>query len=440
MAISGVTVKKGRAGRAVPALLQLALVVFGALGGLPCVSSAGDLRLEDLISEALQKSPEILAAEYRAGAARHRISQAGSLPDPMFMFGYQNEGFDRYTYGEEQGSQWMFSASQQFLFPGKRSLKGEMVQRDAESMEAMHELLKLKTVARVKELYFDLFLAYKNIDLLKDKRNLFLRIEDLTLARYGAGKAMQQEVLMAQTEKYMLLEKEEMFKQKIQSLEAMLRAAIGREKGPSLGRPIDPVYQPFFLDADEAVKTALNRSPEIKSRNKIIEAADTKLLMAQKEYYPDFNINASYFNREGDFKDMWSATATINIPLYFKTKQEPAVMEAKASRAQAKQELEAVKLMISAAIQDNLSMVRSSDKLMDLYKNGLIPKNSQDVELALTGYATGRTEAIVVISRLKTLLDYETLYWNQFVEREKALARLHAITEGMASVPGGEKK
>lgn len=401
---------------------------------------AQELKLSDLTEEALKNSPDILASQAKIEAAKYRIPQARSLPDPMFMFGYQNEGFNRYTYGEEQGSQWMFSASQQFLFPGKRSLKGEMVQRDAESMEAMHELLKLKTVSRVKELYFDLFLAYKNIDLLKDKRNLFLRIEELTLARYAAGKAMQQEVLMAQTEKYMLLEKEEMFKQKILSLDAMLRAAIGREKGPPLGRPIEPVYQPFTLDADKAVKTAHSKSPEIKSRNKIIEAADTKLLMAQKEYYPDFNINATYFNREGDFKDMWSATATMNIPLYFKTKQEPAVMEAKASRAQAKQELEAVKLMISAAIQDNLSMVRSSDKLMDLYKNGLIPKNSQDVELALTGYATGRTEAIVVISRLKTLLDYETLYWNQFVEREKALARLHAITEGMASAPGGEKK
>ena len=83
----------------------------------------------------------------------------------------------------------------------------------------------------------------------------------------------------------------------------------------------------------------------------MIEAADTKLRMAQKEYYPDFSINAGYFNRSGDFKDMWSATATINIPLYFKTKQEPAVMEAKASHAQAKQELEAVKLMIAAAIR-----------------------------------------------------------------------------------------
>ena len=77
---------------------------------------------------------------------------------------------------------------------------------------------------------------------------------------------------------------------------------------------------------------------------------------------------------------------------------------------------------------------------MHLYTNGLIPKNTQDVDLALTEYANGRTDLIVVISRLKTLLDYEILYWNQFVEREKAIARLHAITEGLASVPGGEKK
>jgi outer membrane protein TolC len=432
---------------------QLAAKLFPklALGFIPVIFTvavfllgtsvfAEKLTLSGLVDEALKNSPEIQASLSRIEAARYRVPQARSLPDPMFMFGYQNEGFSRYTYGEEQGSQWMFSASQQFLFPGKRALKGEMVQRDVESMEAMHELLKLRTVARVKELYSDLFLAYKNIDLFKDKRNLFLRIEDLTLARYAAGRAIQQEVLMAQTEKYMLLEKEEMFKQKIQSLEAMLRAAIGRENITPLGRPGAPVPQPFYLDADEAVKTALANSPEIKSRNKIIEAADAKLRMAQREYYPDFSINAAYSNRSGDFMDMWSATATINIPVYFKTKQEPAVKEARAYYKQSKQELEAVKLMISAAIQDNFSMLRSAETLMDLYTNGLIPKNTQDVDLALTEYTNGRTDLIVVISRLKTLLDYEILYWNQFVEREKAIARLQAITEGLASVPGGEKK
>ncbi|MEN6421516.1 MAG: TolC family protein [Smithella sp.] len=415
-------------------------IFFVAVLLLGTSAFAEELRLPDLMEEALRNSPEIKASLSKIEAARYRIPQARSLPDPMFMFGYQNEGFEKYTYGEEQGAQWMFSASQQFLFPGKRALKGEMVQRDVESMEAIHDLLKLKTVARVKELYFDLFLSYKNIDLLRDKQNLFLKIEDLTLARYAAGRAMQQEVLMAQTEKYMLLEREEMFRQKIQSLEAMLRAAIGREDTTPFGRPAELMQQPFYPDADEAVKTALSNSPEIKSSNKIIEAADTRLRMAQKEYYPDFSINASYFNRSGDFMDMWSATATINIHVYFKTKHEPALMEAKASYKQAKQELEAVKLMISAAIRDNYSMLKSSEKLMDLYTNGLIPRNTQDVELALTDYANGRADLVVVISRLKTLLDYEILYWNQFVEREKAIARLQAITEGLASVPRGEKK
>ncbi len=401
---------------------------------------AQDLKLEDLVNEALKYNPEILAFRDRIDAARQRVPQAKSLPDPMFMFGYQNEGFDRYSYGEEQGSQWMFGASQQFLFPGKRALKGEMAERDAESQEAMFELLKLKTVARVKELYLDLFLAYKNIDLLKGRQDIFTRIEDLTLSRYSSGKAMQQEVLMAQTEKYMLLEKEAMFNQKIESLGAMVRATIGREGSAPLGRPGDPSYQLFPYEIEEAVQMAFRHSPEIKSRNKMIDAAEARVKMALKEFYPDFSISAGYYNRQGDFKDMWSLISSINIPIYYKSKQDPALLEAKAGLAQAKRELEAVKLMITAAINDNVSMIKSADKLMDLYKNGLIPKNTQDVELALSGYATGRTEAIVVLSRLKTLLEYETQYWTQFTEREKAVARVHAIAEGLYSKPGGERK
>lgn len=412
------------------------------LGSLLLAGSAfaQDLKLADLIDEALRNNSEIQAYGARIEGAKQRIPQARSLPDPMLMVGYQNEGFDRYTYGEEQGAQWMFGATQQFLFPGKRALKGEMAKRDAESQEAMLEFLKLRTVSRVRELYLDLFLAHKNIDLLKERQILFARVEDLALIRYRTGKGMQQEVLMAQTEKYMLLEKEAMFKQKIESLEAMLKATIGRDGGTSLGRPDYPSAQPFFYKVEEAVEMAINHSPEIKSRGKMIEAAETKVRMAKKEFFPDFSINANYYKRTGDFMDMWSLTSTINIPLYFLTKQMPALSEAKAGHVQAKQELKAAKLMITAAIRDNISMIRSADTLMDLYKSGLIPKNTQDVDLALSGYATGRTEAIVVLSRLKTLLEYETQYWTQFTERQKAIARLHAITAGLDLKPGGEKK
>lgn len=413
---------------------------------LPCAARAqGDGLLDSLIAEALKNNPEIQASAARIEAAHLRVPQAGSLPDPMLMVGYQNEGLERYTYRQEEGAQWMFSLSQQFYFPGKRGLRKEMTLRDAESLEAMHEQLKLKTIARVKELYYDLFLAYRNIDLVIEKRGLFIRVEDLALARYGAGTGMQQDVLMAQTEKYMLMEREAMLRQKVLSLEAMLAAAVGRQNGPAIPRPNPPVFETYSLDIDAAVEMAKN-SPELKSRHKMIDAAQVRHKMAKTEYFPDFALGASYFSRGdnlfdpgegGPFMDMWSVTATINIPLYFQWKQKPAVQEAQTGIKQAEREMDAMRLMIAAAVRENYAMLRTAEKLLDIYQQGLIPRNRQFLEQAMSGYATGKADVVSVVSRVNALLDYETLYWEKLVEREKAIARLHAITaEGL---PRGEK-
>ena len=110
-----------------------------------------------------------------------------------------------------------------------------------------------------KELYHDLFLAYTNIDLLTDQAALFSRMEDAAVARYAAGMAPQQEVLMAQTEKYMLLEREEMEKQKIQSLKAMLNAALGRDALAPLGRPEKPQDTANNYRLDELIAAVLRK-------------------------------------------------------------------------------------------------------------------------------------------------------------------------------------
>jgi outer membrane protein, heavy metal efflux system len=390
---------------------------------------ADDLKLEELIEEALKKNPELLAYESMVTASTYRVPQSKSLPDPMFMFGYQNEGWRRYTYGEMLGAQWMFSASQTIPFPGKLSLKGEMSERESESLRASYESARLKTILKVKELYYNLFLMYKQIDLIQDKAVLLKQVEDAAVARYSAGMGSQQEVLMAQTEKYMLIEKEEMLKQKVQSLEAMLNTTTGRDVNAPLGRPLDLLSAESDYSMDTMIKTAMEKSPEIKLRDKMIAAAEAKVRIMQKEYIPDFTISAGYSNRAGgQFEDMWSLTTTMNIPLYYKTKQKQAVLEAESSLTVTRHELEGTKLMISASIRDNYSMMKSAETLMRLYKNGLIPKTRQDFEMSLAGYMTGKVEAITVITSLKSLLDYEFLYWGQLADREKAIARIEAVS------------
>ena len=409
--------------------LCLLLTVYCLLFTAPAF--AEELSLQVLIDEALKNNHEILMSGYGISAAKFRIPQAESLPDPMFMFGYQNDGTrDLYTFGDEMASDsmWMFSVSQMFPYPGKRSLKGEMAQRDAESLIASTDSVRLKAVSSVKALYYTLFLAYKNIDLVHDMSGLFSKIEDAALSRYSTGMAPQQEVLMAQTEKYMLLEKEEMLKQNIQATEAMLNSVIGRDANSPLGRPSEMPPSSYDHDMDELIRTALKNSPEIAAKEKMIASAETKVRMAKREYYPDFTVNAGYFAKGPDFPDMWSLAATINIPIFYKSKQRQAVNEAEASLSEAEHELLAMQSMLSSNVRDNYSMFRTSDKLMDLYKNGLIPKINQDFESALAGYSAGKVEALTVISRLKSLIDYELLYWKQFAEREKAIARLEAIT------------
>ncbi|MBP1720765.1 MAG: hypothetical protein H6Q50_277, partial [Deltaproteobacteria bacterium] len=62
----------------------------------------------------------------------------------------------------------------------------------------------------------------------------------------------------------------------------------------------------------------------------------------------------------------------------------------------------------------------------------LIPKSNQDYEAALAAYSTGKVDALTVVTRLKALIDFEVLYWTQFSERQKAIARIGAYTGDLA--------
>ena len=126
---------------------------------------------------------------------------------------------------------------------------------------------------------------------------------------------------MAQTEKYMLLEKEEMQQQKIEAVQGMLNTTMGRDVNHQLGRPVETSQTSLSLTLGESLSLAKERSPEVKAKEKMVRGAEAKVKLAGKEYYPDFTISANYFYRTGPFLDMWNLTASIPLPIYQYTKQ-----------------------------------------------------------------------------------------------------------------------
>jgi outer membrane protein TolC len=420
--------------------LTQALFFFLAVSLVAHAAHASDVELRDLVEEALKGNREIRAAEHRVEGYQNKIPQAASLPDPMVGVGYQNDTLNSYTYGQSSDSKWMFEASQMFPFAGKRGLKQEMAQADAESQQAILETLRRRVVARVTELYCDLFLVDKNMEILAGRKSLYGVVEEAAMARYSSGMGTQQEVLMAQAEKYMILEREEMLRQKRETLEGMLNLTMGRDARAPLGKPAAPEETPLEADLDELIRAAHQRSPEIRAREKMAAGAEAKVSMARREFFPDVTLTAGVDKRGGDFTDMYKLLASVNLPVFFKSKQEPAVQEALAVQKETRQDLEGTRLMVASGIRENYAMAHSARRIMELYRSGLIPRSNQDFEAALSLYSTGRGDALTVTTRLKSLLDYELQYWGQFVEREKAIARIEALTGESRFLPARAAK
>src|SRR5208283_3238933 len=128
----------------------------------------------------------------------------------------------------------------------------------------------------------------------------------------------------------------------------------------------------YGVTLEEMLRMAADYSPEVSSKKKMVEGAEAKVKLARKEYYPDYALGASYFPRTMGLPDMWNLTVTVNLPLYQKTKQRQAEAEAEAGLLEARRELAATELILASNVRESLSMVQASDRLMPLYKEGLI--------------------------------------------------------------------
>src|SRR6476469_5525467 len=89
-----------------------------------------DPAADRLVSEALQKTPEIDAARASLEAARRRVEPARTLPDPSASFTYQNDGRSL-SLGKAEGSFVGLMLSQPVPWPGKLSLAGKATASEA---------------------------------------------------------------------------------------------------------------------------------------------------------------------------------------------------------------------------------------------------------------------------------------------------------------------
>lgn len=403
------------------------LCVFFAL---PVGSPAQTLRA--LIPEALANSPAIVASQKGYEAARQRPSQVSSLPDPMFSPGYSSNGrpWPGAGLGTEPTSQIGFMVSQEFPFPGKRKLAGDMATKETEAEWQQYQQMQLGVVSRLKQAYYRRSYAFAAADVLDRNLQLLENLLRITEARYQVGRAAQQDVFKAQTQRSILETRRLQLEREKRAREAEIVSIVNRPPGSTLGRPDGLSTLTLTTGLEQIYAAARENSPMLRRDQKMIERAEVAVNMARKEYYPDFTLNTGYYNM-GGMPDMFMFRADIKIPLYFFRKQRAGVTEKAQTLVQSRKTYEATNQGLHFRIQDDYLMAQTSEQLVRLYRETVIPQASLALESALASYETAAVDFLTVFTNYITVVEYEMNYYEELQDLYLALSRL----EEMAAIP-----
>ena len=409
-----------------PSPLRSVALLLASISAAP--SQQPFLSLGAVVTEALRSNPEILAAQKRVEAARQRPAQERSLPDPMFSLGYQSNGapWPGAGLGREPTSNIGLAISQQFPYPGKARLRGQIAAKEAEAEFQEYQTVRLNVIGRAKQAFYRLHHTYEATLVLERNREVLQRLLRITEARYAAGRAPQQDIFNVQTQLSILEGRRMQVLRERRAREAELNSLLGRPAGVPLPPPEEPHLNPLTITIEELFAQAREFSPMLRREEKNIQRAELSLNLARKEFLPDYTLSGGYFNM-GVMPDMYMFRADVNLPLRL-FRRRAAVTEKSQSVLQLHRSYEAAGLSLQSRIREDFLMAGTAYDLMQLYRNTVIPQAGLALESSLASYETGAVDFGAVLNNALMLLEYEMNYHEQMEEFHLAVTRLEEMS------------
>ncbi len=393
----------------------------------PPQPTAEPVRLSDLLDEAERNNPALKAAAQMIAAKRARIPQARAWPDPQLSIGYMGDFAPFRTQAGDSSSYRQFGVMQEIPYPGKRDLRGKIAEKDVEAEKWNLEATRRRVRTAVELAYYELSAVDKALDITQQNKELLEKLARIAEERYKVGKGLQQDVIRAQLEVSRVLQRLTVLHQRRRTLEAQLNSLLVRPSDSPVGPLAQVEKSVFAYPLEELLQKAVDNFPEIRRQEQLIEQNQLAVNLAQKSYYPDFNVGWDYQNRP-DFPEMYGLRFTVNLPVFYKSKQHQGVGEASASLAAARYEREAIRTALFFQVKEQYLMAKASEELLNLYSKAIVPQSTLALESGLAAYQVGSLDFLSLISNFTNVLDYEINYYGELANFQKALARLEEIT------------
>lgn len=390
---------------------------FAALATLAAApAAAGPLTYAGALDLAVRSAPSLQASGLKVDAARAASRAAGRLPDPKLSVGVDNfpvSGPPAGRFNADEMTMARIGVIQDV--PNAARRRADVAAGSAEIGVAEADATMQQRNVRVATAlaWIDLAYAERRLATLDQLVGGLKDIWSAQPASVASGASRPAAGLEPKRLQAVFADR----RSELIAAVAKARAELSRWTGD-----LDPTTAgdaPRY-DVDPAtLHAALDRHPILLTSEAAERRAAADVDAARAAARPDWSFDVSYGRRDRMFGDMVSAGATVSLPLFKGTRQEPLIAARLADRNRARIEREDRRRALVAALDGDIA-----DHVMhhDQWRRAMeifVPTAEQRAHLELTSYAAGRASFDDMRMALTDLADAKL----GALEREAMVAR-----------------
>jgi outer membrane protein TolC len=410
----------------VPMALQSPAAATASQPAGPSPVGLEDLVLNNLVREALQKNPSIQSALHSLEAQRRRVPQAKTMPDPTVGVSWMGNSRPFSVQTGDPSSYRGVNAMQMLPYPGKLKLRGEIASKEADAGSSDLEAVRRRVTADVKTAYFEYWFYDKALQTTLKDKDLLTKLSQIAEARYRVGKGIQQDVLRSQVEISLLLQRLTVLQQQQNTSQARLNTLLARSPEAPLPPAENIERSPLNYSLEDLYRLARQNDPGLHREEQTIERNQIAVNLAQKDYYPDLSVGFMYQQRPM-LPDMYGMTFTINVPVFYKSKQREEVRQATEERLSAESSRDNRQNELNFELKQQYLAAKASDELLRLFSQGVVPQSSLALESSMSAYQVGTVDFLSVLGNFSTVLNYEIDYYRELANYQSALAHIESM-------------
>ena len=406
-------------------------IANGAGAQAPAAAANAELTLAQAVQLALARNPDLRASLYELTAARGRIVQAGLHLNPEIDVELENfagTGSVRGTAALET----TLRVSQVIELGGKRDRRVAVAERNRDAIGLEQRARELDVLSDVTRSFIAVVAAQEKLLYTQQGTALAQRTFEAITQRVQAARSPVAEQSRARIAVTRALLDEQHAGSELRAARALLVALWG-DAEPTFGSANGDLFR--FEDGRtfESLFEAVQRSPDFLAFASEARLRDAELQLARAEARP--NLAASVGIRRLEAGDDYALVAGFSKQIAIRNRNQGAILEAQARRAQTDAEQRAALVRVRATLFSLYQGMAAARARALVLRDEAVPQAQTALSQTQAGYDVGRFSFLELVTAQQELLELQQAAVAAATDYQTLGAELERLTSEPLSSP-----